>query len=606
MSSFILINKYRLYCNTSSQWEYTFATTPPTVCPINATHTVNVDSASIVDTIYGVTVTHLDSPYSMSQSSVFCDTTSGNVTLYLPKCTACSGMTYVIKKIASVNSVLVVANGSDLIDGGANKMVTALNGTVVVRSDGIAWASIDFYNGDVIDDYNALSIAAGQKGNIMVDNGTELTALNVGSNGSALIADNTMYHGIKWTLIDHATLLSSGANSHVAIDNHISASSGVHGVSGTIVGTQSVQTLTNKIITSPTNTIRARQLSVPPNNYVNITNATPPTTGQSLAITNISGELTASWQATTASAPGTSTNVIYNNNATFGATNVVNIDPEGNANLSDFLINNVTAPLSGTKLFSDNRSSRKMMSQSGALGYPYSFQTLIAQNKIGWWFPEGNSTVVSNVNLDHITKGSETAVNVSTVSIFTQMCRISYGTSGKPGNTAGVCHGSLQFWRGNGVKLGGFLYVAKFGCSQAAAGVRFFCGFTTLTTHLGNVEPSSLTNVLAFASDTNDNKLYFMHNDGTGTATKDLLSNDFSTTTAQLDMYECRIFCPSNDSTVYYSIYNIVSGVYSSGSTNVDIPSNTTLMAPQIIINNSGGGNNVTLDIAMQYIETFY
>jgi hypothetical protein len=52
--------------------------------------------------------------------------------------------------------------------------------------------------------------------------------------------------------IVHQNISGAGTNTHAQIDSHIGASSAVHGVSGSVVGTSGAQTLASKTLTTPT------------------------------------------------------------------------------------------------------------------------------------------------------------------------------------------------------------------------------------------------------------------------------------------------------------------------------------------------------------------
>lgn len=86
--------------------------------------------------------------------------------------------------------------------------------------------------------------------------------------GSILDTDLDPSFSLPWTQLNktgssladlatknHSDLTGAGTNSHAQIDTHLASSSGVHGVSGSVVGTSGAQTLSGKTIDASANTI---------------------------------------------------------------------------------------------------------------------------------------------------------------------------------------------------------------------------------------------------------------------------------------------------------------------------------------------------------------
>jgi|GEM_PF-5722333 len=71
------------------------------------------------------------------------------------------------------------------------------------------------------------------------------------TNDDATHGDNALFT-LDESKIVHQNLSGAGSHDHSDIDSHIDASSGVHGISGSVVGTTDTQTLANKTLTSPT------------------------------------------------------------------------------------------------------------------------------------------------------------------------------------------------------------------------------------------------------------------------------------------------------------------------------------------------------------------
>ena len=75
-----------------------------------------------------------------SDHSLFCDATSGNLTITLPSATGCAGRVYVIKKIDSgANLVTIGCSGSETIDGASNYQLSSQYESITMQSNGSNW-----------------------------------------------------------------------------------------------------------------------------------------------------------------------------------------------------------------------------------------------------------------------------------------------------------------------------------------------------------------------------------------------------------------------------------------------------------------------------------
>lgn len=262
-------------------------------------------------------------------------------------------------------------------------------------------------------------------------------------------------------------------------------------------------------------------------------------------------------------------------------------------------------PSVGVTLFARSKTNRRMLAQLGPSNVDCILQPSIFANKVGWFSVQGNSsTAISTFAFGSNTTGTATLRNVTTGGTFqVSLRRLGYVSSTTAGSSAGTRHGVLQFFTGDAAGRGGFYYVARFTIDSAVATQRWFVGLYGTAAVIGNVEPSSLVNILGFGCDAAQTNVRFFHNDGSGTATAIDLGASFPSKVGTA-VYDIRLFCPPNSATVYYSIDNLSSGPFAEGNVNTNIPANTQLLAPQLWINNGATASAVALSVISQYIET--
>ncbi len=276
----------------------------------------------------------------------------------------------------------------------------------------------------------------------------------------------------------------------------------------------------------------------------------------------------------------------------------------GGMQLSALASDPPTPTAGNLRVYAKSMAGRMMLKVKGPSGIDYALQPAIFSNKIGWWTANGNATTANTINFGNSVTGTATTRNVATANIVTGTKRVSYVSSNVAGSSAGTRHNVAQYWMGNGAGLGGFYYVARFSINTAVATTRSFVGLSATTAALANADPSTFFNELGFGCNAADTAFTFIHNSGGGGATKDTLTGAFPCNTSGTDLYEARIFVAPNGTTVYYSLYRINTGDYYEGNTSANLPTSTTLMSPQIWVNNGTSAAAADISVISQYIET--
>lgn len=146
------------------------------------------------DDLKFVTLTTSDSPYQIITKSVKCNTTGGNITVQLPKSQrAKKGTPFAIHKIAAAGIVTIVPNGVETINGQSSLQLTSLGSYFVLTNDGTNWSNVV---GRI--NTTASPVETSAIGDILVDNGSGLEPLHVGSDGQVLVSDSAQPLKVRW------------------------------------------------------------------------------------------------------------------------------------------------------------------------------------------------------------------------------------------------------------------------------------------------------------------------------------------------------------------------------------------------------------------------
>jgi hypothetical protein len=290
------------------------------------------------------------------------------------------------------------------------------------------------------------------------------------------------------------------------------------------------------------------------------------------------------------------------------------LSPQIPALLFNTQASSMSTPPAGTmRLYAKELAGRVLPRYIGPSGLDSFLQPLLARNKVGYWCPPGNSTVLPGVMgyTAPTTVGTTTLRTITTANQLTRMRRIGFVSSATAGSLASSRVAVAQITLGNGAGLGGFMKVIRFAASDAAtvSGARMFVGISSNTSAPTNVEPSTLANSIGVGHGAADTNLKLYYGGSTAQTPIDLGAN-FPANTLSADVYELALYsAPSSSGLVSYEVTRLNTGDVATGdltgTSGVQLPANTTLLTYHWAYRtNNATGLSVGLDIISDYIET--
>ncbi len=205
-----------------------------------------------------------------------------------------------------------------------------------------------------------------------------------------------------------------------------------------------------------------------------------------------------------------------------------------------------------------------------------------------------------------VNSGTFTNPTQANTSLYTAQFRGAWATVVTTANQQVGWRGpATNYWfRGGTAGQGGFFFVCRFGIEAWTAGDRLFVGMNSAPTTCVTGQPSANVNMCGFGIDATDTAITFMHNDGSGTATKTAIAG---TTLASLQGYDAYIFMKPNDGTIYYRLDDVNAGTtLVDASTATDVPAANTTMGANAVMGNAANAlvTAAQIGIVSVYVES--
>lgn len=257
----------------------------------------------------------------------------------------------------------------------------------------------------------------------------------------------------------------------------------------------------------------------------------------------------------------------------------------------------VAAPASAVKLFAQSRAGRVTPGYIGPTGAAQAFQDKLSEGNGVIYLPNNGTTVGLNLGLAWTSGGTVSHPTPASTNVYTQQKRTRWANVVTTADQVlGLRTAAAEkcFWRGNGARLGGFNFHARFAVGLwAAASVRLFVGLTDSTTGVvaSNTVAGSACGFWHDAADAATVLSFMTRNNATTTKTS---VGTLAASLAAGQTYDAWIWCAPNDSTIYYRLVELnTNTLIVEGSTTTTLPVSTAMMGPELAMSN-GANTTVT------------
>lgn len=214
----------------------------------------------------------------------------------------------------------------------------------------------------------------------------------------------------------------------------------------------------------------------------------------------------------------------------------------------------------------------------------------------------GTTSLIGAGSLSNLAAGGLTNPAPANTSLLTSFYRSQYKSLGSAGDSVALRTATLLVTRGSTGVQGGFKMIWTLGTSTAVAQQRAFWGLVGVTTAIGNVNPSTLTDIVGVGYDSAETVLSLIYNDGSGSATKTSLGVNYPVNNSTV--YRIEIKCAANASDMTITVTNLNTNASVATVINTNLPTNTVWLAPQAWANNGTTASAVQLDVIAGYLET--